>query len=396
MSPAHSPAPGGPVTDLNSVATPDAFEPTDDVLWLNTAGAAPRLRAVTAAAQRALTDSARPWTAPADAWIEQTESLRALAATLLHTQADALAYTPSVSYAMALAARNLPLQGGDNVVVLAREYPSNRTVWQLGAQRVGAVLRAAAARPGEDWTAAVLGCIDARTAVICIPHCHWADGALLDLAVIADAARSAHAALVIDASQSLGILELDLDRLGADFVVAPGHKWLLGPYGLGWLWASPRWREHGVPLEQTALARLEVLGDFTTRGAHLPPYRPGARRFDFGPYPHPLSVPMAEAALQQIQRWGGVAALSSRLGGLSAHLRTALSRHGLLDGLRTPHAPHLCAWVPPAGARDRVMQALVTERIIAAQRGDGIRIAPHLHVSAEDLDRLARVLAAAC
>jgi selenocysteine lyase/cysteine desulfurase len=105
---------------------------------------------------------------------------------------------------------------------------------------------------------------------------------------------------------------------------------------------------------------------------------------------------MARAALQQILDWGGIGALSSRLGALTAHLHDALSRHGLLEGLRTPHAPHLCAWVPPAGARDHVVQALGKERIIAALRGDGIRIAPHLHVTAGDLDRLARVLAAAC
>lgn len=380
--------------DLSSDATAALFDMSPDVIYLNTAAAGPRLRCVNEAAMQALQDSARPWEGPAHAWRDQTEALRRLAATLLHTDADLLAFTPSVSYGMALAARSIPLRRGDNIVVLAREYPSNRMVWQLQAERVQAELREADPLPEENWTAAVLEQIDARSAVVCVPHCHWADGTLLDLAAISRAAKAAEATLIIDASQSLGALPLDLAAIDADFVICPGHKWLLGAYGLGWLWVAARWHARIEPLEHSIQSR-EALGDFTTLGTVIPAYRAGARRFDFGAYPHPLSVPMASAALLQMQRWGGIENIARRLAALTQHLEQALQQRALNDFLVRDHAPHICAWAPPPESLPRIQTALERAGIVLSVRGQGLRIAPHLHVSQAQLDKFAGVLAAA-
>ena len=379
--------------DLSTDATAELFDLPPEVIYLNTAGAAPRLHSVNEAAKRALHDSARPWQGSPHTWRDQTEALRSLAADLLHTGADSLAFMPSVSYGMAVAARNLPLQRGDNVVVLAREYPSNRAVWQLLAQSTGAELHIAEPRDDEDWTAAVLRQINARSRVICVPHCHWADGALLDLVAISQAAKSAGAALVVDASQSLGALPLDLERIDADFVMSPGHKWLLGTHGLGWLWVAARWHARGEPIEHSIQAR-EALGDFTGLGEQLPPYRAAARRFDFGAYPHPLLVPMASAALQQMQRWGGIESVGQRLAALTRYLEQALRRRGLNEFLLPGHASHLCAWAPPDGALPRVHAALQEASIVMQVRDKGLRIAPHLHIREAQLDQLVRVLSA--
>ena len=161
------------------------FDVPKDVIYLNTAGLAPRLHSVTRAAEEGLYASARPWEAGADDWIVQTEQLRALAAELLNTSVDALAFTPSVSYAMAVAARNCPVHAGQNLIVLDAEYPSNRGIWQQQAEACGAHMRHAVREAGQDWTSAVLAQMDASTAVLSIPHCHWADGSLLNLEQIA-------------------------------------------------------------------------------------------------------------------------------------------------------------------------------------------------------------------
>lgn len=370
----------------------ELFDLPADVIYLNSAGAGPRLRSVSEAGAQALRDHATPWRGAPTRWREQGEALRELAADVLGTEADALAFTPSVSYGMAVAANNLPLAAGQNVVVLAHEYPSNRAAWQVQAQSAGAALRCAQPVDGESWTAAVLRSIDGQTAVICVPHCHWIDGAVLDLARIAQAARAVGAGLVIDASQSLGALPLDLAGIAPDFVISPGHKWLLGAFGLGWLWAAPRWRETGVPIEQTILAR-EAAGDFATLSEAMPPFRPGARRFDFGPYPHPISVPMSTAALAQVRDWT-VAGISEHLAQLTAYLRGALGRRGLGDWLVPGHAPHLCALLPPPATLPAVVQALKRSRVILMTRGKGLRMAPHLHIGTEHLDQVVEVLAA--
>ncbi len=371
------------------------FDVPKDVIYLNTAGLAPRLHSVTRAAEEGLYASARLWEAGADDWIVQTEQLRALAAELLNTTVDALAFTPSVSYAMAVAARNCPVHAGQNLIVLDAEYPSNRGIWQQQAEACGAHMRYAVREAGQDWTSAVLAQMDASTAVLSIPHCHWADGSLLNLEQIAAEAHRLGAALVIDASQSIGVMALDLETIAPDFVVVPGHKWLLGAYGLGWLWAAPKHCERGEPIEQTILAR-EASCDFASMGRTLPAYRSGARRFDFGPFPHPLSVPMSMAALQQMQAWG-IDEIEKRLNELSTHFRDALVAKGLGQGLSAePVAPHLIAWRPEDRCSlERLSAALHEQGIFAVPRGGALRFSPHLHISELALDRVVDVMCAA-
>lgn len=379
--------------DYHARMAPDdtaLFDLPPEVIYLNTCGAGPRLHAVNAAAHTALHASARPWETGEADWHAAVENLRRNTASLLGTTPDALAFCPSVGHGMSLAALNLPLAAGQSVVVLAAEHPSNRLAWEHACTRAGALLQRACCEPGQDWTHAVLQHIDAHTAVVSVPHAHWADGALLDLPRIALAARAAGAALVIDASQSLGILPLDFEALAPDFVIAPGHKWLLGAYGLGWLWAAPRWREQGQPLEHGIAAR-QAEGDFASL-VSTPAYRDGARRFDFGAHAHPLLVPMSLAAIDQMQAWG-LDAVRSRVAALVNHLETGLTQRGLGDGLTPGHAPHFCAWRPPPDRLAAVTAAAREAGCILASRAGALRIAPYLHINEGQIDRLIDVLA---
>ena len=78
---------------------------------------------------------------------------------------------------------------------------------------------------------------------------HWSTGALVDLAQVAMAARAVGASFIVDASQSLGVLPLDVTALRPDALVAVGYKWLLGPYSLGYLYLDPS-LHGGEPLEE--------------------------------------------------------------------------------------------------------------------------------------------------
>jgi selenocysteine lyase/cysteine desulfurase len=75
-------------------------------------------------------------------------------------------------------------------------------------------------------------------AIGALPHCHWIDGGLLDLVAIGARCREVGSALVVDATQSLGALPLDLAAVRPDYLVRPDYKWLLGPYSLGYLYVA--------------------------------------------------------------------------------------------------------------------------------------------------------------
>ena len=99
-------------------------------------------------------------------------------------------------------------------------------------------------RPGNgDWTEGLLSAI-ARTgaapiAIVSISSVHWCDGGAVDLDLVAPAVRAQGAALLVDATHSAGVTNLDVRALDPDFVVFPTYKWLLGPYGRAWLPAIP-------------------------------------------------------------------------------------------------------------------------------------------------------------
>jgi selenocysteine lyase/cysteine desulfurase len=375
---------------MTALPTPDssAFLLPPGVLYLDTAAHGPRLRTVQAAACEALEAGARPWQACWDEWEAQVERVRALASRLFDGDTDGVALVPSAGYGLSLAARNLPLAAGDAVLVLADTFPSNLLPWQHRCRETGA--RLLAVERGIDATAAVLAALEreSRVRVVSLPHVHWHDGALLDLDAIAEAVHARGAALVLDLTQSLGALPAAVARWRPAFAVAASYKWLLGPMGLAWLWASPHAREHGTPIEHHWLA-YEARADWSFSADMPAAWRTGARRFDAGGIADPVRLAMAEAGLLQLQAWG-VDAIRDRLGALTAALVRGLDRSRF--AMPAAHAPHFVGVRPRCVPLDACARALTEAGIVCTARHGALRIAPHLHVGLADIERVVAVL----
>ena len=379
---------------LDPASARAVFVPFDGVLYLDCAARAPRLRSAFKTGQAVLLADSSPWRPSDDRVQAQMETLRACVAdTVFDGDADGVALVPSAAYGLATAAHNVDPGSGDAVLVLDGQFPSNLLPWQQRCAARGARLLGVRRRDGEDWTAAVLAALgdEPRIRVVALPHVRWDDGARLDLDRIAPRVHAIGAALVLDLSQSLGALPADIARWQPDFVVSVGYKWLLGPIGLAWLWASPRWRTQGVPIEQHWSARDAGEGwRFPVDVVH--PYRQGARRFDAGGLDDPLRLAMAQAGLAQVRAWGPARiaeALDERLRGFDA----ALDAHDLAHWKTPDRASHLTALRPPASRIDAVFDAFQHERIACTRRYGWLRIAPHLHVDADELRRVADIAA---
>ncbi|WP_433381663.1 aminotransferase class V-fold PLP-dependent enzyme [Actinoplanes sp. CA-142083] len=359
----------------------DLFDVPEEVAYFNTASLSPVLRSVRAAGEAALRRRARPWEIGEADWFADAERLRDLAGRLVGGDAEGMALVPATSYGFAIAAANLPLRAGQQVLVLAEEYPSGVYTWRGAAERAGASIRTVTRAPGETWTEAVLAAIDERIGIVSVPNVHWTDGGLVDLERVAERARAAGARLVVDASQSLGVMPLDVAALRPDFVVAVGYKWLLGPFGRGYLWVAEEHRE-GRPLEENWILRAGA-EDFAGLVDYRDEYLPGARRFDQGARTLFELTPMAIAALEQILEWGPPR-IAATLAGVTAEIVRRLEGVTATE----PRGPHLLGVRVPGGATDRVAAALKAANCFVARRGDAIRIAPHLHVTQADVDRL--------
>jgi selenocysteine lyase/cysteine desulfurase len=361
----------------------ELFDIPADVAYLNVASLSPTLRSAVSAGQESLRRRAQPWRIGAADWFSDAERRRELFARLVGATPDGVALVPATSYGFATAAANLDAGPGRRVLVLAEEYPSGIYTWRAFSRRTGAEILTVAREPGQSWTDAVLAACDERVAVVSVPQVHWTDGSLVDLDAVAGRSREVGAALVIDASQSTGAMPLDVAGLAPDFLVTVGYKWLLGPFGLAYLYVAEQYRE-GRPLEENWIVRYGS-ERFAALVDYADEYQPGARRYDAGARTAFELTPMAVAALEQLLAWG-VEPVAATLHQVTGEVeRQARSR-----GLDVPadRGPHMLGLRLPPGTREPALQALTEAGVHVGPRGHALRVSPHLHTTDEDLQRL--------
>ena len=368
-----------------------AFDIPSEVTYLNCAYMAPQLRSVTQVGMAAVRRKQRPWEiGPAD-FFDDLERLRALFARLVLADAEGVAVVPAASYAVSTAAANVAASAGDRIIVLADQYPSNVYPWQELARRSGAAV-VAVERPADgDWTSAVVSAIDERSVVVAVPHCHFMTGALLDLPRVGEAARTAGALFVVDATQSLGVLPLHVRDIEPDVVVAAGYKWLLGPYSVGYTWLAPHLR-HWRPLEHHWAGRRgsENFADLTS---YTGEFRPGARRFDGGEASNFALLPMAVTALETVTGWS-VDGIQSAVDPLTRAVADGAAALGL-SAPAGPRAGHIVGLELPSQSLPEVVQRLADAHVHVSVRGANLRISPYVYNDLADVTRLLDTLAVA-
>ena len=368
------------------------FDIPDDVAYLNCAYMSPLMLSTREVGLKGAARKCRPWEILRAHFFDDAEIARDLFARLIGARADDIAIVSSASYGVALAAANLTVARRQRLIVLDQQFPSNVYAWRELARERGAELVTLSRPDDDDWTALVLATIDERVAVVALPHCHWTDGALIDLARVGARCREAGAALVIDATQSLGALPFAVSEIDPDFLVAATYKWLLGPYGLGFLYVAPRHHE-GRPLEHNWIDRLGS-EEFSGLVDYQDAYQPGARRFDVGERGNFHILPMTIPPLRQILDWGVDEiqdTLAARTDGIAERAR-ALGIEALPRSLR---AGHYLGLRFQRGVPEGLAESLAAERVYVSVRGrDAVRVTPHLWVNDADEERLFEVLEA--
>ncbi|MGE5953403.1 MAG: aminotransferase class V-fold PLP-dependent enzyme [Qipengyuania vulgaris] len=360
-----------------------------EVHYLNCAYMAPLSQEVSAAMVEGARLKEQPWNFRPTDFFAVTEEFREKAARLAGVAADNVAVVPSVSYGLAVAAKNIPMEAGQEVVTLGDQFPSNVYVWQEKAARYGGKV-IAVDRPSQScWSEAVLGAIGPDTAVVAVPHNHWADGRLVDLVAVGEKARKVGAALVLDLTQSLGAMPLDFAAVQPDFAVAACYKWLMGPYGIGMLYVDPKYHE-GEPLEHNWINRA-FSEDFARLVDYRSDFQPGARRFDMGEKSNPPLLKGAGAGMDFLLEFG-VEAISRELGRRSEALANEAQALGLTSAEIGTRAPHFLSLGFPDGAPEGLTETLATRQVHVSLRGTSLRVTPHIYNTASDSDALVQTL----
>jgi selenocysteine lyase/cysteine desulfurase len=373
----------------------DAFQLPRDAHYFNCAYMGPLPRASEAAGIEALSKKRLPTSivVPDDFWA--ADQLRALFSQLVNArQPGRVAIHPGVSYGVATAARNLPVEARQNIVLTHEQFPGNVYSWHRCAAETGADLRVVeppeGAGRGAAWNERLLEAIDASTAVVALPHVHWTDGTLFDLVEIGRRCRDVGAALVVDATQSVGAMPLDVQAVQPDVLLCAAYKWLLGPYSVSFAYFSARFDE-GSPLEETWIAR-EGSQDFQHLVDYQEAYQPGAVRYDVAERANFFLLPIAAASLELLLEWtperiqAYCTELTREMLVEAAELGYSVEderwRGSHLFGLRMPEGIDLAA----------LKQALADRNVSASLRGTALRLAPNAYNDLEDVDALMSVL----
>jgi selenocysteine lyase/cysteine desulfurase len=371
------------------------FEMPRQICYLNSASYSPLPLRTLEAGRAAVMRKAQPWTLDAGFANAQYERTRAAAARLINASPDDVALTASVGYGVATAAKLVTIPRGTRVVVLENDHSSPVLEWQLRAEQQGFAVETIR-EPGDgDWTSAILAAIErpdaAPVALASISSLHWSEGGLIDLAAVGAALRRHGALFLIDATQSCGVVDLDVTSLDPDFVIFPTYKWLIGPYGRAFIYVAKR-HQNGVPLEQTSSGRRDVRAENAVYFADTS-YVANARRFDMGERDFFISLEMAAIGMEMMAEWGA-SAVVERLAMLTGRIAQGLQEKGIAVPDQRFRAPHLLCLKFAGGIPAGLAEGLAADGIYVASRIGRLRVSPHVYNDETDADRFVATLAA--
>jgi len=239
---------------------------------------------------------------------------------------------------------------------------------------------------GKAWNEAILQAIDNQTAVVAMPHVHWADGTKYQLKTIGEKVHSVGGLLILDGTQSVGALPFDVEEIKPDALVCGGYKWLLGGYSFGLAYYGEAF-DNGSPIEENWMNRLDS-ENFRALVNYQPKYKPFANRYAVGQQSHFINTPMAIAALEQILEWTPEG-IQNYAAGLIKKPIEALQELGCRMENSEFTGNHLLGvHLPEHIDLEKLQTRFAEEKVIVSVRGTAIRISTHMYNEPQNFDKL--------
>lgn len=355
----------------------------------------PLLRSVEEIGIEALIRKRNPTSIQPKDFFGNAEILKSNFGKLVNCPAKQVAIIPAASYGLSTAVNNLPKDNGNTALVVSEEFPSGYYAIEKWCSQNHKTLKTIKApetleKRGERWNAAILEAINKDTAVVLMSTIHWTDGTLFDLAEIGRKCKKHNALFIVDGTQSVGALPIDVEACQIDALICAGYKWLMGPYSIGLAYYS-EYFNNGIPLEETWVNRSNAQ-NFSGLTNYVDDYAPGAGRYNVGEYGNFILLPMMNAAIEQILEWK-TENIQSYCHELTQPLIAYLRENGYWVEEDKFRAKHLFGFLlPPSISQETLLQKLQENKIYVSVRGKAIRLSTHLYNTEEDVAMLIRTL----
>ncbi len=367
----------------------DEFPLANNICYLNHAAVSPWPRrtadAVSLFAKENMTYGAQRYLE----WLKVERALRESLAWLINAPSfHDIALLKNTSEALSVVAYGIDWQPGDNIVSYAEEFPSNRIVWESLASK-GVELRLIKLTESEDTEGELIARCDERTRLVTVSSVQYARGLRVDIDKIGAFCRANNILYCVDAIQSLGALPFDAQRCKADFVMADGHKWMMGPEGLALFYCRAEIREQ-LNLNQFGWHMVDKPGNYDSTE-----WQPSqtATRFECGS-PNMMAAHALHASLSLIQDIG-LETISNKLFKNVSLLIDSIdniNKTSLLSPRDHMRQSGIVTFSIAGADHAQLYAYLMQNNVICAQRGGGIRFSPHFYTRNDHIYKAIEIL----
>jgi len=369
----------------------------EDGVYLNTAMQSAMPKVAVRAVQEAVEGKKFPYRMSQVAHFEVPVRVRAAIARLIGAQPEEIALTTGASSGLAALAYGLAWKPGDEIVTALGEFPLQYATWRPMREREGVTL--AIVKPSARFITAedLIAALTPKTRLVSVSMVRFDDASLLDVAKLGAACRQQGTLLAVDASQCCGAIPIDVRTLGADVLTAAAYKWLLGPYGTGFFWASP---ELTRTLRPGPFYWQSIDGMDTRHSAllNLADARPvaGSRRWDSAETASYLNLAALEASVTLVEQIG-VPSVAAYTRGLIDYMYERLPKDRCVPSSPVDAArrgPYGCFSGRTPEKTSEIYAQLTRENVFVSLREGNIRVAPYVFNTERDIDRLISVTTA--
>lgn len=353
------------------------FALDEAIIYLNHAAVAPWPRRTARAVQEFADENARQGSRNYGGWLETETHLREQLRRLINAASvDEIALLKNTSEALSMVAWGLSWKSGENVVISNQEFPSNRVVWK-SLDRLGVTTRQVDLALGNSPEDALIEAMDPHTRVLSVSSVQYGSGLRLDLERLGAACRARGVLFCIDAIQSLGAVSLDVQSCMADFVMADGHKWMLGPEGIALFYCRGELMDR-LTLRQYGWHMLEDYLDFDS---HSDRVAASARRFECGS-PNMTGIHALHASLSLLLETG-MATIERLVLENTRFMLDYLQAHAedfdIITPVKSGQHAGIVTFRPRREPPRALFDVLQAANVACALRGGGVRFSPHYY-----------------
>lgn len=371
------------------------FSLDPDVSYLNNAYRGPILKASEEAALKDLYQMRNPFNQQPEDFFTNVELVKALFSKMIGSVADQIAMIPSTSYGFAVALSNWKPGKGKKAITVKDEFPSGYFSLKRWAEENEAQLVLVdgdrdAESLGKSWNERLLAEIDSNTGVVLVSSVHWMNGVKFDLEAIGRRCQEVGACFIVDGTQSVGAMPIDVKLSRIDALICASYKWLLGPYSLGLSYFGEKFN-NGKPLEESWMNRTNshIFSELTN---YQEEFQPGASRFNVGETSYFVLLPMLAKSLDQLSKWTAQG-IQDYAQSLKRELLDFQQERDLSLEMGGFTSNHLFGLPLKSGTDPKeIKEKLEAAQVYVSVRGQSLRISLNVFNQLRDVERLKEAL----